>query len=455
MTTAGNAFELKTIGHATLIVSENGVPIVATDPWLSGSSYWRSWWLDQDPTPEEIDLVRRAKYLYVTHSHPDHFHWPSLRLVGPHTVLNPTFPDYPIPAFLEAHGYESPRLEPWKWYSLTANVRVASVPMPFDDSVLVVETPRTVIVNVNDSAASNGMLKRIREQLIDPTKTVVVLKSYSPASSAAVTYVDNQRAPLKSKKDFAEVALNIATRLGARYFVPFASQAFLGRSDSKWANEHKVTYEDLAQHWGASPIVLCKPFVTMDLNTHEFTSSYNPEHRALSAAQAAKVTEEESGEAGFTWPPEGDHKLKAYLDEIYFLRMLFRRGIGWRLTSSKRELFYNSRRREIEHGIPEDHDFVISIPDKVLFGALENGILTDLGITLFVRVDTKVNLKLTYLAFLLMGVRDYGHFKKLTNFLKFGMFYMPYVFPRLWIVWPSNAPGEGDRSLAEAALTPR
>ena len=91
-------------------------------------------------------------------------------------------------------------------------------------------------------------------------------------------------------------------------------------------------------------------------------------------------------------------KLKNYLDEIYFLRWLYRKGIGWRLTTSACELFYRTKMRRVKSAIPAEHDFVISLPDKVLDDALNNGILTDLGITLFVRVDTKINLKLTYLS---------------------------------------------------------
>jgi hypothetical protein len=44
-------YELRTLGHAPLVVSENGRPVLATDPWLIGSTYWRSWWLEKYPTP--------------------------------------------------------------------------------------------------------------------------------------------------------------------------------------------------------------------------------------------------------------------------------------------------------------------------------------------------------------------------------------------------------------------
>ena len=77
--------QLRTIGHACLLILENGEPILATDPWLIGSVYWRSWWLEKYPSEDDIDVVRRSRYLYITHSHLDHFHWPSLRRLGPAT----------------------------------------------------------------------------------------------------------------------------------------------------------------------------------------------------------------------------------------------------------------------------------------------------------------------------------------------------------------------------------
>ena len=125
--------QLRTIGHACLLILEDGEPIIATDPWLIGSVYWRSWWLEKYPSDADIDLVRRSRFLYVTHSHVDHFHWPSLRRLGPHRVLHPAFPNYSVPDFLESHGFRNRTLTPLTWYSLSDNVRVASVLVPFDE----------------------------------------------------------------------------------------------------------------------------------------------------------------------------------------------------------------------------------------------------------------------------------------------------------------------------------
>ena len=438
MSAQTGSFELKTIGHATLIVSENGIPLIATDPWLIGSVYWRSWWLEKYPSADEVSLVRRCKCLYITHSHPDHFHWPSLRHLGPKKILNPRFPHYNVIDFLKSHQYPCEILEPFHWYQLTSRVRICSIPIPVDDSILMVQTPNAVIVDINDSSPRRRLLERIRREHIDSGKTVIVLKSYSPASAGVTTYREGKRAPLKTKKDFVNVAQGMAEALGAKYFVPFASQAFFNRTDSKWANEHKVTYEDLSGHWRPGDVSLCMPFTTMDLETFEHSSAYSEVRRKLDENQLAKVRAIEDAESAFELPPDFDQKLKKYLDEVYFLRTIYRRGIGWRLTSSNTERFYDTHRRCIERRIPTGHDFIISLPDKVLYEALQNGVLTDLGITLFVRVDTKINIKRTYAAFLLMGLHDYGHFKNPIRLTHFVRFYMPYMFPQLWSVWPRS-----------------
>ena len=263
-----------------------------------------------------------------------------------------------------------------------------------------------------------------------------------------MTFKNGIRSPLKTKKDFVQVAIGMSNALGADYFVPFASQAFFNREDSKWANDHKVTYENLKDYWSGTKTTLCQPFVTMDLKSFAWTSAYGAVKRSLTDAQLARVHEEEEQEKSFVWPEQDTVKLKNYLDEIYFLRWLYRKGIGWRLTTSGRELFYRTKTRTIETAIPTEHDFVISLPDKVLDDALNNGILTDPGITLFVRVDTKVHLKLAYLFFILMNLRDYGHFKSVRDFLEIVRFYLPVVFPKLFRIAP-----KGDKPLAIAFET--
>jgi len=48
------------------------------DPWIVGSTYWRSWWNYPPVSPELLASIK-PDYVYLTHIHWDHFHGPSLR----------------------------------------------------------------------------------------------------------------------------------------------------------------------------------------------------------------------------------------------------------------------------------------------------------------------------------------------------------------------------------------
>jgi hypothetical protein len=433
---SGPGMELTTMGHATLLLTEGGRPLLATDPWLIGSVYWRSWWLERYPDVAEMAAVAAAPYVYITHSHPDHFHPPTLRRLGSPLTLHPAFPNYPVPEFLRSHGMAARTLEPCRWYSLSDQVSIMSVPTFLDDSILVIDTPLATVINANDSNPSPQMLSVIREKLVKRDR-VVVLKSYSPASSAVATYRDGVRAPLRRKVDYVRTAERICVALGATHFVPFASQAFFWRQDSLWANEHKVRFEDLVAHWRESSVELCGPFVKLDLATGAGPSHPTVGPLVLDDSHSEKVRTRELEEEKFSLPDDFPERLEKYFSSVRFLRLLFRHGVGVRLTSSGSEWRYDVRRRRVLPGVA-DSDITISLPDKVLYEALVNQVLTDLGITMLIRVDSSVDVRRAYLAFSLMGLRDYGHAKSFGDLLRCVAFYAPLSFPRLF---PSRTSG--------------
>jgi Beta-lactamase superfamily domain len=421
---------LKTIGHATLVLFEDEVPLIATDPWLIGSVYWRSWWLEKYPSAEEFEQVENAKHVYYTHSHPDHFHYPTLRKLGKVSTLHPRFAQYELPGFLKGEGFPVTELEPWRWYELTDTVRIASIPVPIDDSILIIETPNAYIANLNDSVPRAGLLRFIRREMLEADKKVIVLKSYSPASIASSIYREGRQTQMKTKEDYAKTAAYLAEALGADYFVPFASQAFFSRVDSTWANDFKVQYEDLRKYWD-SEIHLCEPFVDFDLDSDTYTTDYASVDRTLSGPEQKKVVLRQEEEDAFVLPEDFEDRLKKYMDELYFVSLFFRNGIGWRTTTSGREFFFNTRSKKIERKIPDKWDIIISLPDKVIYESLQNNILTDLGITMFIKVETRVSDRFTYGFFLLMGLHDYGHFNSRGDFIRFTRYYFPYFFPPL------------------------
>ena len=67
------------IGHSCLYI-ETSAGTILVDPWLFGSCYWRSWW-HYPPTPEPEPEWLAPDYVYLTHHHFDHFHFPSMRRI--------------------------------------------------------------------------------------------------------------------------------------------------------------------------------------------------------------------------------------------------------------------------------------------------------------------------------------------------------------------------------------
>ncbi len=184
-----------------------------------------------------------------------------------------------------------------------------------------------------------------------------------------------------------------------------------------------MSYEDIEAHWTSSTVALSRPFVELSLETMQGSDHYDEVERTPSKALLEKVEIRHREEETFKIGEDFDAKLLTYMRSVSALRVLYPNGLGWRLTSSGQERFYDTRRRRLRDRIPESHDLVISLPDKVLSEGLRNGVLTDIGITQFVRVDTRVGLRRTYLFFLLMGLRDYGHSRSPWSWLRCALYY--------------------------------
>jgi hypothetical protein len=184
-----------------------------------------------------------------------------------------------------------------------------------------------------------------------------------------------------------------------------------------------VTYEDIEEHWTSPTVAFFRPFVELSLETMEWSDHYGEVQRTPGKALLEKVEERHREEETFEIGKDFDGKLLAYMRSVSGLRVLYPNGLGWRLTSLGQERFYDTRRRRLRVRIPENHDLVVSLPDKVLSEGLDNGVLTDIGITQFVRVDTRIGLRRTYPFFLLMGLRGYGHSRSPWSVARFALYY--------------------------------
>ncbi len=74
--------KLQILSHAGMTVTSSAGSQLLCDPWLIGSTYWRSWW-NYPPVADELIASLKPDAIYLTHIHWDHFTGPSLRLFDP------------------------------------------------------------------------------------------------------------------------------------------------------------------------------------------------------------------------------------------------------------------------------------------------------------------------------------------------------------------------------------
>jgi len=219
---------LTTIGHATLLLSEQpgAAPILATDPWLIGSCYWRSWWLERYPSKQQIEQLTQVAHVYLTHEHPDHFHTPSLRRigVGPRALV-PELSRDSMGEYLRQRGMRADVMPAGSWVALTEQVRALSMPTVANDSALLIDTPHALIANINDARPTPDQLLmlRSRRRRVGKGKPCVLLASYSGAGIGSSMYRRGKRLDFTGDGRHARYVRLLARALEADVYIPFAS----------------------------------------------------------------------------------------------------------------------------------------------------------------------------------------------------------------------------------------
>lgn len=97
-------FGFETIGNATLICHDS-VPVLITDPWITGSAYFGSWTFSHDIPEEQLQSIQRAQYAWISHGHPDHLNRDSLPHLRDKIILLPDHVRGRIAADLKEEGY--------------------------------------------------------------------------------------------------------------------------------------------------------------------------------------------------------------------------------------------------------------------------------------------------------------------------------------------------------------
>jgi len=276
---SGAALSFETLGNATIQFAIDGEPILATDPWLTGTCYFGSWSLDHPLTPQQIANVQRSQFIWISHGHPDHLHHQSLNLIPKNKViLVPDHYDHEIAHFLAEEGYSVETLKYRTWRRLHPQLEILCLDNENQDAILIARFGDALVINLNDSPyfGEYGFIRRLVRRHRNERVFVLQLCSID-ADMKNIVDANGERiieAPELLKPGAIWEVARGAARLGADYFCCSSSQHLYVRADSIWANPYRITFEDMRRHWTRRDVELVPPFVTMDVTTGAYVENH-------------------------------------------------------------------------------------------------------------------------------------------------------------------------------------
>ena len=364
------AFE--TIGSATAIVYD-GDPLLSTDAWINGCAYFGSWTHDYEIPPAQRDAIRRCKFHWFSHGHPDHLNIESLPELSAGEFLIADHFGGRIHRDLVALGHRVRVLKDREWVQLSPRVRIMNIACANQDSCLLVDVGGHLIIDLNDSPdlGWSYFIRRVAKNY--KHSYVMQLHGWSGADMANIYLPDGSRAKAipEYKTTIAPRIQAAALRFGAKAAIPFSSFHRYQRSDSLWAN---ALVPDLADYGAdadpTKPPVL-PAFVRIDCVTGEVTR-LRPPRRAV----VVKAPEE----YGDRWSDclEADEfaELKTYFGRLEQLQQCFG-FLTFRVGGREHTLDLNADK----HGI----GIAFEVPRNSLMTAVRNNVFDDLLIGNFMR----------------------------------------------------------------------
>ena len=254
----------ETIGNATLICHDHG-PVLVTDPWLSGSAYFGSWGLSHAVPEEQLDAIRRAPYVWLSHGHPDHLHGESLAQLRDRLILLPDAVGGRIHDELTRQGFRVRVLPDRTWVGLSPRIKVLCIADCNQDGILLVSVGGKLVVDLND--ASDRGWGRFVKKTIAAHRESFLLRLSGFGDADMIHYLDGngQRIdPMPQRKQVGREIAGLLREYGARYFIPFSSMHRYQRTDSAWANQYLTGLTDYPVGFDGRGKELLPPFVRVD-----------------------------------------------------------------------------------------------------------------------------------------------------------------------------------------------
>jgi len=240
------------VEHASILIEINRTELLLCDPWYEGGIFNDSWTLLKKPELDKIDFSR-LKHIWISHEHPDHLNFPTLKKIRELTNSNLTIyfrkQENPnVRDSLRELGFNVVELEPHIEREIAPGIFINSFPSGID-CALVIRSKDCVILNQNDCQLIRSETRKIRKQYprIDLWFFQFSLAGY---------YANHD--DTEGLKQAKEKHLNLIRRYYEAFkptiFVPFASFVAFSKEGNAYLNNWRVSLDEITTRLNDLPV---------------------------------------------------------------------------------------------------------------------------------------------------------------------------------------------------------
>jgi L-ascorbate metabolism protein UlaG (beta-lactamase superfamily) len=269
----------ETIGNATLICHDRR-PVLVTDPWIKGSTYFGSWMLSHQIPEEQMNSIQNCEFVWISHGHPDHLNSESLKTLDRKKILVPDHVGGLIYGGLKERGYDVHILKDKVWTRLSDRIRILCLCDYNQDAILLIDINGCLIINMNDGNALGwtGFLRKI----IRGYQTSFYLHLYGFGDAGMLNFFDEdgkriQRDPSVLAAPLGPQIARDTESIGAKFFIPFSSMHKYQRKDSVWIQDYTLSLSDYAKGFDSESSTILPAFTKYDCVSNQCEEINPPE----------------------------------------------------------------------------------------------------------------------------------------------------------------------------------
>ena len=235
--------KVKFLNHASFSIETENFTILV-DPWFFGKIFNDSWSLLKETNDSDFDYSK-LKYISISHEHPDHLHFPTLKYIKSKvdhevTILYPERNNPNVKDACEKIGFKFQYLNHFETKEIEKDFGITAYPSGHDNA-LVYSVKEKIIANQNDAYLDAPTLSKMKK---DFKEIDLWLFQFSLAG-----YYGNSTEPdvIRTKGTFyhEDKFLFYQNYLQPKVSVPFASFVYFCKEYNSYINDYAVNLEDI------------------------------------------------------------------------------------------------------------------------------------------------------------------------------------------------------------------